>query len=382
MEAKRSTVLAAVILILGVAAFGAAQFTNFSRSFNVGGTATVVVEVATGDVFVNASSGVQSVQVDVVGIDQRNLEDLFVDQNGNTVSIRFDPQGRVRRAPRFEVTLPPTSNLEIMTAGGDITINGTIRGRVKGRTSGGDITLADVEEGPLDVRTSGGDISAGTIGGEGTLKTSGGDIRVVSAAGKLEVTTSGGDIEVGDVTDELTATTAGGDIVLGNIGGSAVVRTAGGDIGVGSVDGSAQLKTAGGDIELESARGRVEAKTAGGDIELRQVEGSISAGTAGGNIVAQMLASGGEESEMSTAGGDVTLQLSGSVAVTVQARIRISGNWERQSQEYGIYCDLVPFELIRDSAGKELRAEIQINGGGPVVRLETVNGDIHVTGLR
>jgi hypothetical protein len=382
MEAKRRTILAAEILILGVAAFGAAQFTNFSRSFNVGGTATVVVEVATGDVFVNASSGVQSVQVDVVGIDQRNLEDLFVDQNGNTVSIRFDPQGRVRRAPRFEVTLPSTSSLEIMTAGGDITINGTIRGRVKGRTSGGDITLADVEEGPIDVRTSGGDISAGTIGGEGTLETSGGDIRVASAAGKLEVKTSGGDIEVGDVTDELTATTAGGDIVLGNIGGSVVVRTAGGDIDVGSVDGSAELKTAGGDIELESARGRVEAKTAGGDIDLRQVEGSISAGTAGGDIVAQMLASGGEGSEMSTAGGDVTLQLSGSAAVTVQARIRISGNWERQSQEYGIYCDLVLFELIRDSAGKELRAEIQINGGGPVVRLETVNGDIHVTGLR
>lgn len=376
------TKLKMVYLLIGAAlvmlspALGS-QLATVSKSFQVGPGGQLVVQVSSGDLEITTGAG--NVQIDVVGMSQSDLPDLDIHQNGSTVYVTYKSRSRRGGNIRFELNIPSDFNLDLSTAGGDISVAGTLNGTITGHTSGGDITFNDVS-GQVDVKTSGGDIKGGEVRGNVDLTTSGGDIKLASANGNVSVRTSGGDIEVGNIGQRLEAKTAGGDIDLGNVGGSAEVKTAGGDITVGSVDGSADLATAGGDIELQGANGPVEAKTAGGDLQLKNVAGAIQAKTAGGEIYAELTSVSGSSS-LQTAGGDIQLRIPAGVAATIHALIKISGNWTRESGQYNIYCDLQPISPIKDSNAEEIRADIQLGGGGPDVYLETVNGNIRISGL-
>jgi DUF4097 and DUF4098 domain-containing protein YvlB len=377
---KARKFIVSLVAALALGSFGwAGQLTTVSRSFDVGAGGDLVVDVTGSDIQITTSPGARSVQVDVVGIDQRELSYLQVNQSGPAVHVSFNPRGRGRSNIRFEFTVPEDFNLDLKTSGGDIAVVGSVRGVVRGATAGGDIRLQQVD-GEMDMRTSGGDISAGQVRGDATLTTAGGDIVLEFADGDVEVKTSGGDIRVGDIGRRLTAATAGGDIHLGNVGGTASATTAGGDILVGDVAGSADLTTAGGDIKLKSAGGPVQARTSGGNLSLHGVDGPVDARTAGGNILAEITRVGGEPSSLSTSGGDVELRLAPGVRATVSALIRISGSWERESLRSSISCDLAPFTPVMDPAGKAIRAEIPINGGGTSIRVETVNGNIRIKG--
>ncbi len=376
MKQKRVYLLLVVALAMLTPAW-ASQLATVSKAFQVGPGGQLVVDVSGGDLDITTGSG--NVQIDVVGMSQSNLPDLDIHQSGSTVYVTYRAHGRNSGNLRFELNIPSDFNLDLATAGGDITVSGALNGTISGRTSGGDITFQGVD-GEVDLKTSGGDIKGGEVRGNVNLTTSGGDIKLTSANGQVSVRTSGGDIEVGNVGQRLEAKTAGGDIDLGNIGGSAEAKTAGGDISVGSVAGSADLSTAGGDIDLQGASGPVEAKTAGGDLQLKNVGGAIQAKTAGGEIYAELTSVSGS-SNLQTAGGDIQLRLPAGAAATVHALIRISGNWDRENGDYNIFSDLEPVNPIRDERAGEIRADIPLGGGGPDIYLETVNGNIRISGL-
>ncbi|MFZ0429710.1 MAG: DUF4097 family beta strand repeat-containing protein [Acidobacteriota bacterium] len=378
MKPTKKTIIVLIVALLAMSSpILASQLASVSKSFQVGTGGKLVVDVSSGDLDITTGAG--NVQIDVVGMSQSELPDLDIHQSGSTVYITYKNRGRQGRNIRFELNIPTDFNLDLATAGGDIKINGLLNGAITGHTSGGDISFHDVN-GQVDLRTSGGDIQGGAVQGSVDLTTSGGDIELEAANGEVVVKTSGGDIKVGNVGQRLEAKTAGGDIELGNVGGAAEVKTAGGDIVVGSVDGSADLATAGGDIDLKGASGAVDAKTAGGDLELKSVSGPIQARTAGGEIDAELTAVSGSSS-LKTAGGDIQLHLPAGAGATIHALIKISGNWERESTEYGIYCDLQPVSPVRDAQAEEIRADIALGGGGPDIYLETVNGNIRISGL-
>ena len=372
--------MAYLLLVTALAVLSPAlgsQLATVSQSFQVGPGGQLVVQVSSGDLEITTGAG--NVQIDVVGMSQSELPDLDIHQTGSTVYVTYKSRNRHGGNIRFELNIPSDFNLDLSTAGGDISVNGNLNGTITGHTSGGDISFNDVD-GQVDVKTSGGDIKGGEVRGNVDLTTSGGDIKLASANGEVSVRTSGGDIEVGNVGQRLEAKTAGGDIDLGNVGGSAEVKTAGGDITVGSVDGSADLATAGGDIELQGANGPVEAKTAGGDLQLKNVAGTIQGKTAGGEIYAELTSVTGSSS-LQTAGGDIQLRLPAGVGATIHAVIRISGNWARESNQYNIYCDLAQITPIKDANAEEIRADIPLGGGGPDIYLETVNGNIRISVL-
>ena len=340
---KLNLTLIVLLAVLVAPSLMAVQLTNVTKDFSgLTGEGTLNVRVASGDVSVSVRKST-SVQVQVVNIDQRDTEHLKIYQEGNSVFVEFDPDNG-RSDARFQIT-----------AGGDISTDDI----------GGDATL----------KTAGGDIRLGVAGGNAAVTTAGGDISAKSVVGTLEAKTSGGDIEVGDVGSELRATTAGGDIEFGNVDGAASVATAGGDVILGDVAGQVEAKTAGGDIKLSSANGRVSAKTAGGDLDLRGVTGSMEGKTAGGDIVAELSPSGGEASELVTAGGDIQIYIPPGANVQIQARIKIHGNWERESEERGIYQNSQNVGQ-KNASAKEIAATLGTSG--PVIRLETSNGDIRI----
>ena len=128
----------------------------------------------------------------------------------------------------FELTVPRSFNLNLVTAGGNVEIP-DLRGAVTLRTAGGNIDMGMVT-GPVDAETTGGRITAGDIGS------------------RVRAKTAGGRIELGNVSGEVDALTAGGSIILGRVEGAAVTKTSGGSILVGGVGRSLQAVTDAGSI--------------------------------------------------------------------------------------------------------------------------------------
>lgn len=383
MRFRRMSVYLAYLAAIGsLVSVSATQVGSFSRSFSISPGGNLQIAISSGDVEIETWDR-NEVAVEVAGISAELQQYLEVQQNGNDISIGFQPRNNrwSSRGARFEIRMPVAFNVDLNTAGGDISVIGNITGRFKGKTAGGDIDLDNVD-GDVDLRTSGGDIEAGTVGGDAILRTSGGDISLGQVTGMVDVSTSGGDISVASIGQSLKASTAGGDIHLGDVGGEATASTAGGDVVVGDVSGSAKLNTAGGDVILKGASGQVTAATAGGDISLEQITGSINASTAGGDIRATLYPSGTGRSELKTAGGDVHLSLPQTSQATITAIIHVQDHggdsWAREAAEYDIHSDFAGMNYTKDANKRQIRADFVINGGGEQILLETTNGDIYI----
>jgi DUF4097 and DUF4098 domain-containing protein YvlB len=350
---------------------------SVQKTFDVSRGGGLELVVAYGDVSLKTWKKDQVV-VEALGLDESD-EGLVIEKSGQTVMVEYRPRHDERWRGghmniRFLVSLPAEFDVEAGTSGGDMEIDGAIKGLIIMSTSGGDIEVDDVD-GHVELSTSGGDVVAGDVRGDVEVSTSGGDIEVGSVKGELEAATAGGDIRVHDVEEGLDASTAGGDIEVGNVGGRADVSTAGGDIGLGMVSGSVRAKTAGGDIELESADGEVEVSTAGGDLDLHGVTGSVDGETAGGDIIAELNPARDGHSSLETQGGDVILRVPEDARATIEARIRLRGDWGEDG-DYDILSDFEPDEY--DKGNRQIMATFELNGGGHRIQLETINGFIEV----
>jgi DUF4097 and DUF4098 domain-containing protein YvlB len=170
----------------------------------------------------------------------------------------------------------------------------------------------------------------------------------VPAQWDVELRTAGGVVNVSDVKGSLTATTLGGDMRFANIPGAVDAQTMGGNIHATKCNGSLLVKTAGGEITIEDFAGPF-----------------VKASTAGGDISADFAAAPTSYCDLRTAGGGVVAKLPGSAKLTLDA--------ETMGGE-------VTSDLKVQTAGKHQGGHLQgtINGGGPVLKLRTMGGDIKV----
>ncbi|MGE5431371.1 MAG: DUF4097 family beta strand repeat-containing protein [Syntrophomonadaceae bacterium] len=314
------------------------------------------------------------------GLYDRDADKVKITQTGNIVKINYEQGGHPDEV-KFVISLPAQHNVTLRTSSGDIEVNGTLKGELKGSTSGGDIRLGKVD-GMVSLNTSGGNITSGDVVGNASLATSGGDISVGNVAGTAQISTNGGDITVKNVGERLSATTYGGDINVGNIDGDGRITTYGGDIHIESVSGNADVNTYGGDIYLSGASGKVKANTQGGDIILSKISGSVDAQTRSGSVTLEMLSAGKEKSKVVASNGDITLYLKDDIKVTVDANIRMRGWNKNDHQPFSIHSD---FDTAQkpdyDDQNGEVKINIPVNGGGQSIYLETVNADINIKKL-
>lgn len=265
----------------------------------------------------------------------------------------------------------------------------------------------------LDVSTGGGNIDAGDLGGPAVLATAGGNITIGNVAGSARLTSSsGGHLTVRNVAGDLTASTAGGHITAGSITGSAILHTSGGHIRVTSVGGTARLDTGGGNVTLEHAGANLIAQTLGGEIEvgdatglvhastggggirvvsasgptnlqtpsgsiyLTQVNGPVHASTGAGGITAWFTGQGKPAGpcQLQSNDGDIVVYLPRQLPVTIDARIEFG------DQHRVIFDPAFPLKVSYDtsSGDRSIRAEGALNGGGEVLHLRAVAGNIRV----
>jgi hypothetical protein len=293
----------------------------------------------------------------------------------------------------------------------------TLRGQIPGSDLNGQIWVTWEITVPTDygveASTQAGNLDVGDVHGRLVLSTEGGNISAGNVAGSARLDTKGGHITVGDVSSELTAETAGGHVTAGQIGGRAVLHTGGGHIHVTSVREVARLETDGGNISVEHSGGELIVETGGGQITVGEAAGAIHARTGGGGIRVAKVAgateletgSGGiyltqvgnavrastgagritawfgpdlkleKPCELESGQGDIDVYLPRQFPVTIDATIRLG-------DEHRFISDpAFPLKVVYENSGggvRTVRAEGPLNGGGPVLRLRTVAGNIRL----
>jgi DUF4097 and DUF4098 domain-containing protein YvlB len=275
---------------------------------------------------------------------------------------------------QFQITVPQRYNLDVETQGGDIAVEAPLEGEARLTTAGGDVRVSGLT-GAGRIETAGGSITLGIIGNDVVARTAGGSIRVSDVKGDALLETSGGEIVTGTVGGALKAETAGGDVVVGGALGQVLARTAGGQIQIGPTGSSVRAETAGGSIRLHGARGRVVAETAGGSIDLLEVESAVRASTVAGRILAEFNCTQKTfgPSQLETSMGDVYVYLPSNVPITIDAAIETAAGRE-------IHSDF-PLEIQGDKeelVPSTLRGHGTLNGGGEVLRIRTVAGNIEI----
>jgi hypothetical protein len=275
----------------------------------------------------------------------------------------------------FEVTIPKNYAVMVFTQAGNIQA-ADLHGRTSLVTGGGNISAGNID-GFAHLSTEGGCITLKNVSGDLNAETGGGHITVGNIAGMANLHSTGGHIRIASAGRGAHLQTGGGNISLGSSGMGLVAQTGAGQIEVGEVHGPIQAFTAGGGIHIVNSKGPTLLQSNFGSIYLTQVDGGVRAQTRAGGITAWlnpdtrlakpcMLASGH---------GDIVVYLPANLPLTIDATVEVG-------DEHQIFVDPALGVKVITAVGaggtREVRADGELNGGGELLRLRTVQGNIRL----
>jgi hypothetical protein len=308
------------------------------------------------------------------------LKNFIVTTNPTAEGVYFRGQSLGRHASgrlwvTVEVNVPRNFNLDVSTGGGNIEAEDIIGTATVG-TSGGNIVMANVG-GAAHLSTDGGHITVKNVAGALAASTGGGHITTGTIAGNAILHTDGGHIRVASVEGVAHLSTGGGNVSVEHSGSQLVAETNGGQIEVGESAGLVQAKTGGGGIRVVRVSGPTNLETSGGSIYLTEVDSAVKASTGAGAITAWFVTPGKMpgQCELQSGEGDIVVYIPRQLPVTIDAQVQ-SGD-----EHHVIFDPAFPVKISREAAanGDEwIRTEGALNGGGEVIRLRTVAGNIHV----
>lgn len=322
---------------------------------------------------------------------------LQVNTRGNVV-VRKAAGDQVTYRVRQSVRAANEDQARAMLGGGGAQV-GSTRGRVvlqlqpiSGRTVKTDIEIGvppqvsmviiQTELGGIDVAEFDGSVQLSTGGGEIQLGRIGGSVQCFSGAGQVVIERAGGAINCTTVGGNMAVRDAGGAVALSNqMGGNIRVDKAAGEvrahsaqgmIEVGQAGGAVFADTQGGFIQVGSARG-VQAESAAGTVRVRNDAGPMNLATMAGSILAELLAGMPlQDSSLVAGAGDITVLIPSNLAVSVMARNSTGGTPRIVSE----------FPEIRVTNARFFQSPMvgqgAINGGGPVLNLNTSSGVIYL----
>jgi DUF4097 and DUF4098 domain-containing protein YvlB len=181
---------------------------------------------------------------------------------------------------------------------------------------------------------------------------------VKEAGGPLLLTNVSGNIEVDRAASTVEAHTGEGVIEVNQAGGEVIADTRGGSIQIGSARGA----------RCESAAGAIRVKNASGPLNVQTMMGSILAELIAGARI--------EDSLLSASSGDVTVLIPSRLSLSVMARNDSGANPRIQSDFSEVRAKSFGFSR------PPMVAEGQINGGGPVLRINVEAGVIYLKKLK
>jgi DUF4097 and DUF4098 domain-containing protein YvlB len=188
---------------------------------------------------------------------------------------------------------------------------------------------------------------------------------IIGVAGPVTVTTQSAAIELTHLGGTAKVTTGSGGVTIEDAMGAVAVTTRSSAVTGRSLRAGLRVRTGSGAIDAElSGTGDVDLETASSAIKIRGIDGGFIATTGSGQVTAEGLPR--RPWRVSTGSGSITVALAPAAAVNLDATSRSSSV-------------KVTGMSVQGSMTKG-HAAGTIGGGGPLVRLTSGSGSIHVTG--
>ncbi len=173
-----------------------------------------------------------------------------------------------------------------------------------------------------------------------------GDVFAENLKASLNASTGSGNVQARRITGEVKANTGSGDVDLQEIAGNVTADTGSGNVKVSMTgDGSLRLGTGSGDVTASHVKGGLRARTGSGNVTADgDATSDWSVETGSGDVNVSLPQNARFELAASTGSGDLS----------IGREITMSGNMDKH------------------------RIRGKVNGGGPLVQLETSSGNIRL----
>jgi DUF4097 and DUF4098 domain-containing protein YvlB len=195
----------------------------------------LAVKVTAGEVSVVSVDGQEST-VRLEG-PQKLVEETAADLAGDRLRIEHRRKPRINFFDHWEgslqidVRVPHGSTVEIVTAAGQATLDGTLGGLAM-RSASADIRMTGELDGDAEIKTVSGDVQLPRVARDLTVKTVSGAVEVDSVGGSVVVKSVSGDVRVGSVREgKVTVRSVSGDVEVGVAAGASI------DVDAGSASG-------------------------------------------------------------------------------------------------------------------------------------------------
>jgi len=288
----------------------------------------------------------------------------------SAAAFASSPQGQFERT--LQVTGPV--DLEVLTGSGDVTVRAGSSGSVfiRGKIYVGDHWFSGGREGDVraieqnpPIRQEGNSIHIEKVDMHNIsisyeisvpVETS---LRTHSGSGDQTIEGTHGNVDVG---------TGSGDVRLTSLTGEVHVQTGSGNVKAREISGAVHGGTGSGDVELEEmAAGDIELHTGSGNIRARGMQGGFRGETGSGEVTAE--GTMGSEWEIHTGSGNVRVRLPGNAGFDADI-----------STSSGSVTVDAPIEMTVQGRVEDMRKSVRgkVHGGGPLLRVRTGSGDIHI----
>lgn len=316
------------------------------------------------ETFPVVSGGKLTIDADCGGIDVQSTED-------DTVSVRIQRAAQIK-ANRRAAEILKNLDVQIAHEGSDVKIEAKFTGnanRWKQRKNDLDVQFDILvpRHYNLDLKTACDDISVANMTGDVKAETFSAGLRFQDITGRIDGVTSVGNIDLKGFNGDVLLQTTAGNIALEDGTGDVKVKTTGGSLQITDVTGAINGKTSGGSITLRGCKGGADLKTAGGSIEIEN-DGPVLAKTTGGSIRCQLQEAPSNQNlllDLETAGGGINVLLVPDIAATVEAKV-LGGS---VTTEFPVVAEM-------EGAVKPDQLHGTINGGGSLLRLRSIGGNI------
>jgi DUF4097 and DUF4098 domain-containing protein YvlB len=203
--------------------------------FTASGPLVLDVMVPVGALEVRTVDGDEAV-VSLSGA-QKLVESTRVEFDGGRLTVGTEYRtfrgllGRFDGALRVRASVPVGSRVEVVTASGDVSLEGSFAS-LDAKTASGDVHVNGELDGDVSVKTVSGDVRLPAVAGELTVRTVSGDVSADSVGGPATMKSVSGDVKVGRLREgKISVQSVSGDIALGIAPGTSI------DIDAGSASG-------------------------------------------------------------------------------------------------------------------------------------------------
>jgi hypothetical protein len=353
----------------------------------------------------------------LAGRDWRTTDVRFVQVDGGA---RLESRDTGRSTSQsyshtFDLNVPRSFNVRISSAGGGVSIAG-VDGVFAGVTGGGEVEIRKAN-GDVQIRTGGGNIWVSDSRLTGSVSTGGGKVMIErvdgnfvghSGSGPVTYINSDGGIKgkkgkqnigigTGDgasigvgggasvrVSKGATTTTYITDGVGGNASFAANgirMHSNGGAISLPEAPDGARVTTGGGAIRIGPSAGEVYASTGGGLIDIGPASGSVEAHTGAGNVTITLTGAGSHSVDVTSGNGQVVLVVPRDLSATLELESAYTNNVGHETRIESDWPLTVTSSRDWDSSEGTPRKYVRVRqaiggGGGGVIRVRTVNGNV------